>query len=36
MGGDLTATSEVGTGSSFFLWLQNSTTRPAGSPVEPD
>lgn len=29
MGGDLTATSVVGVGSSFFLWLENSTTRPA-------
>lgn len=29
MGGDLTATSEVGLGSSFFLWLENSATRPA-------
>ena len=28
MGGDLTATSEVGVGSSFFLWLENSATRP--------
>ena len=35
MGGDLTATSEVGVGSSFFLWLQNSTTRPSESPAEP-
>jgi PAS domain S-box-containing protein len=29
MGGDLTATSVVGVGSSFFLWLENSITRPA-------
>ena len=28
MGGDLTVTSEVGVGSSFFLWLENSATRP--------
>ena len=28
MGGDLTVASEVGIGSSFFLWLQNSATRP--------
>ena len=28
MGGDLTATSKAGVGSSFFLWLENSTTRP--------
>jgi PAS domain S-box-containing protein len=32
MGGDLTATSVEGVGSSFFLWLENSTTRPAVSP----
>lgn len=35
MGGSLTATSEEGVGSSFFLWLQNSATRPSESPVEP-
>ncbi|MBW3629812.1 MAG: PAS domain-containing sensor histidine kinase [Gemmatimonadetes bacterium] len=28
MGGDLTVTSTDGIGSSFFLWLQNSATRP--------
>ena len=33
MGGDLTATSEEGVGSSFFLWLQNSATRPAEPPL---
>ena len=32
MGGDLTVSSEVGIGSSFFLWLQNSATRPADGP----
>jgi PAS domain S-box-containing protein len=32
MGGDLTATSVAGVGSSFFLWLENSTTRPAIPP----
>lgn len=32
MGGDLTATSVAGVGSSFFLWLENSTTRPATPP----
>ena len=32
MGGDLTATSSVGVGSSFFLWLENSITRPAVAP----
>jgi PAS domain S-box-containing protein len=32
MGGDLTATSAAGVGSSFFLWLENSTTRPAVPP----
>jgi PAS domain S-box-containing protein len=32
MGGDLTATSAVGVGSSFFLWLENSITRPAIAP----
>lgn len=33
MGGDLTVTSEVGVGSSFFLWLQNSATRPPEPPA---
>ncbi|HEX6368919.1 MAG TPA: PAS domain-containing sensor histidine kinase [Longimicrobium sp.] len=33
MGGDLTATSVAGVGSSFFLWLENSATRPARPPV---
>ena len=28
MGGDLTATSALGVGSSFFVWLENSATRP--------
>lgn len=32
MGGDLTVASELGVGSSFFIWLENSATRPA----EPD
>ncbi|MBW3629065.1 MAG: PAS domain-containing sensor histidine kinase [Gemmatimonadetes bacterium] len=32
MGGDLTATSSAGVGSSFFLWLENSITRPAVVP----
>jgi len=32
MGGDLTATSVAGVGSSFFLWLENSITRPAVPP----
>lgn len=32
MGGDLTATSVAGAGSSFFLWLENSATRPAKTP----
>ncbi|MBW3655384.1 MAG: PAS domain S-box protein [Gemmatimonadetes bacterium] len=32
MGGDLTATSTEGVGSSFFLWLENSTTPPAVAP----
>ncbi len=32
MGGDLTATSSVRVGSSFFLWLENSITRPALPP----
>jgi PAS domain S-box-containing protein len=32
MGGDLTATSAPGVGSSFFLWLENSITRPAIPP----
>jgi signal transduction histidine kinase len=32
MGGDLTATSVAGVGSSFFLWLENSATRPATPP----
>ncbi|HYW07728.1 MAG TPA: ATP-binding protein, partial [Longimicrobium sp.] len=32
MGGDLTATSVAGVGSSFFLWLENSATRPAVPP----
>jgi PAS domain S-box-containing protein len=32
MGGDLTATSVAGVGSSFFLWLENSATRPAKTP----
>lgn len=32
MGGDLTATSVAGAGSSFFLWLENSSTRPAAPP----
>lgn len=32
MGGDLTATSVAGVGSSFFLWLENSATRPVVPP----
>jgi PAS domain S-box-containing protein len=32
MGGDLTTTSAAGVGSSFFLWLENSITRPASPP----
>jgi signal transduction histidine kinase len=32
MGGDLTATSVAGVGTSFFLWLENSATRPATPP----
>ena len=32
MGGDLTATSVAGVGSSFFVWLENSITRPAVPP----
>ena len=32
MGGDLPATSVAGVGSSFFLWLENSATRPAKTP----
>ena len=33
MGGDLTATSVPGIGSSFFLWLENTSTRPTIPPA---